>query len=161
LHSFRKLRRYFRVADDLLHLDVPVHHLVRLLLHSVCGKDYLAHQLMALQYVADNFLFLHFAVDEMMQGVQQIQDELNQDVDQTYQDVDHRHLHQQVVVVVAALMILQRKDYFQDVELADVEFQMDYFQDVVQQDVRQFPMAQVMAEALALRDVRLLLLFEQ
>ena len=82
------LRQYFRVVDDLQHLDAQVLHLVRLHRHLVCDRD-LVHQSVNFldhQYAVDNFLdhqHRQIVVDEMMQDAQQNLDALNLDEDPT------------------------------------------------------------------------------
>jgi hypothetical protein len=72
------------------------------------------------RYAAENFL----VVGVEMTGVQQTLDELNPVVALTFQDVVHLFL----LVVAEDAASIQRKDYFQDVALEDVVYQMDYFQ---------------------------------
>ena len=84
----------------------------------------------------DNFRDHQFLQDVVYLDARQNQDEQNQDVDLTYQDV--RQVHWRDVVVDVELRHQLRKDYFPDV--VDVELRvmfhqqlrMDYFQDVEQ-----------------------------
>jgi hypothetical protein len=75
-----RLHRHVVVGDR--HLDV-VDHLLALHLHLIY-MEMLVHQLKELQYVEEN---QHLLVDVPLVDVQQILDELNLDVVQTFQVV--------------------------------------------------------------------------
>jgi hypothetical protein len=127
------LRLHRHVVVDDHHLDV-VDHLLVLHLHLIY-MEMLVHQLKELQCVEEN---QHLLVDEPLVDVQQILDELNLDVVQTFQVVVVHHLDVAVlrlVVVVDVVLCHQLKmDYYLDVVGVELRHQlkMDYYLDVVQ-----------------------------
>ena len=126
-----RLHRHVVVGDR--HLDV-VDHLLVPHLHLIY-MEMLVHQLKELQYVEEN---QHLLVDVPLVDVQQILDELNLDVVQTFQVVVVHHLDVAVlrlVVVVDVVLCHQLKmDYYLDVVGVELRHQlkMDYYRDVVQ-----------------------------
>jgi hypothetical protein len=127
------LRLHRHVVVDDRHLDV-VDHLLVLHLHLIY-MEILVHQLKELQYVEEN---QHLLVDVPLVDVQQILDELNLDVAQTFQVVVAHHLDVVVLhlaVVVDVVLCHQLKmDYYLDVVGVELRHQlkMDYCLDVVQ-----------------------------
>jgi hypothetical protein len=126
-----RLHRHVVVGDR--HLDV-VDHLLVLRLHLIY-MEMLVHQLKELQYVEEN---QHLLVDVPLVDVQQILDELNLDVAQTFQVVVVHRLDVVVLrldVVVDVVLCHQLKmDYYLDVEGVELlhQLKMDYYLDVVQ-----------------------------
>jgi hypothetical protein len=145
------------VVDD-RHLDA-VDHLLVLHLHLIY-MEMLVHQLMALQCVEEN---QHLLVDEILVDVQQILDELNLDVVQTFQVVAVHLLGVAVHLLGVAVDVESchqlKMDYFLDVVGAELHHQlkMDYYLDGVQVLEAQISLQRLLLQHVSLQILPLLL----